>query len=61
MDPYALALAITGSVTAISAAISTGATRVIVTKNKIMITREALKGVPPQDRPAVLQALAEIL
>lgn len=61
MDPYALALAISATATGVSAAISAGVTRVIVTKNKIRITREAIRDVPGTERPAVLQALAEIL
>ncbi|GAA5081597.1 hypothetical protein GCM10023319_23380 [Nocardia iowensis] len=60
MDQYTLAITVIAAVSGATAAVATAVAKVVVTKNKIRILREALKDVPGAERPAVLQALAEV-
>ncbi|WP_039795785.1 hypothetical protein [Nocardia araoensis] len=61
MDPIALAVMISLTATGMTASISAAVARVVITNNKVRVTRDVLKGVEGPDRPAVLQALAEVL
>ncbi|MCU1642821.1 MAG: hypothetical protein JWN03_3096 [Nocardia sp.] len=61
MDLTAILLIVSSAATGVAASAAAAAARVIITKNKIRLTREVLRDVPGADRPAVLQALAEIL
>lgn len=61
MDPYALAVTVSATVTGVTASVAGAIAKVVVTKNKIRLLREALKDVSGAERPAVLQALAEVL
>ncbi|MFF0492505.1 hypothetical protein ACFYTQ_26045 [Nocardia sp. NPDC004068] len=61
MDPYALAVAFGVGTTGVAAPVACATAKIVVTKNKIRLLREALKDVSGAERPAVLQALAEIL
>lgn len=61
MDPIALGLTISATATGVSTSVSVAVAKVVVTKNKVRLAREVLKGVDGPDRPAVLQALAEVL
>ncbi|GAA1645017.1 hypothetical protein GCM10009764_78330 [Nocardia ninae] len=57
MDPFILIGAITG----VSGTASAAAAHVANTRTKVRLVREALDGVPPAEKPAVLEALAAIL
>jgi len=61
VEPIALAVMISLTATGVAASLSVAVAKIVVTKNKVRLTREALKGVEGPDRPAVLQALAEVL
>ncbi|MFB8281875.1 hypothetical protein [Nocardia colli] len=60
LDLY-VAITISATATGVSASVATAIAKIVVTKNKIRLLREALKDVPGAERPAVLQALAEVL
>ncbi|MRH88793.1 hypothetical protein GFY24_15300 [Nocardia sp. SYP-A9097] len=55
------AIAIASAVTGATASVAAGVAKIVVTKNKIRLIREALKDVPGPERPAVIQAVAEVL
>ncbi|MGA6205475.1 hypothetical protein ACPESR_12020 [Nocardia testacea] len=61
MDPYALAVTVSATATGVTASMAGAIAKIVVTKNKIRLLREALKDVSGAERPAVLQALAEVL
>ncbi|MFI5779591.1 hypothetical protein [Nocardia sp. NPDC051570] len=61
MDPNALAITVSATATGVTASVAAAVAKVVVTRNKIRLLREAIKDVPGPERPAVLHALSEIL
>ncbi|MFJ1455081.1 hypothetical protein [Nocardia sp. N2S4-5] len=61
MDPYESVLIVGAAATGVTASVAAAVAKVVITKNKIRLLREVLRDVPSADRPAVLQALAELL
>ena len=57
VDPFL----IFGVISTVSASVSAAVTRILITRTKVKLVREALDGVPGPERPAVLRALAGVV